>query len=301
MSKILITGGTGFIGSHLVDRLLDLNHNVVIVDDLSTGQNINKNAKLVVLDINDPKLKDVFDEGKFDCVFHLAAQINLRKSFEDPILDAKINILGSLNVILNSVRTGVKKFIFASTGGAIYKPEAPLSWTEETCTEPASPYGLGKLTVENYLRIFKSLNWTVLRYSNVYGSRQNPKSEAGVVAIFTENALNSQPLKIFGDGEQTRDFIYVGDVVAANVHIMEKDLTGIFNVSTGTSVSVNTIAEMITSYFPSDIQYLPAISGEVQHTKLSSEKLQKTGWKPYCELKDAILRWSTIIPELGDI
>lgn len=286
----LVTGGAGFIGSHLVDRLIELGNDVVVLDDCSTGQivNINKDATFIQRSIND-SLNSVFDKYHFDYVFHLAAQINLRKSFEDPIKDAQTNILGSLNVIQNAARTKVKKLIFASTGGAIYNKDAPMPWSEVSTTGPESPYGLGKLTVENYLRIFSPhLDSAVLRYSNVYGPRQNAKGEAGVIAIFLEQALRKKRVHIFGDGNQTRDFVYVDDVVNANLHAMNENLSGHFNVSTNISASVNEIADLINIFIPVVREYCAPISGELQHTQLFCDKLQNTGWHPTWNLGDGI-------------
>ncbi len=281
MSKICVSGGCGFIGSHLVDRLIESGHTVWVIDNLSSGKHTNNKAKYLTVDIGN-NFTSLFEREKFDYVFHLAAQINLRESFKDPYFDAETNILGSLNLIQNSIKTDVKKFIFASTGGAIYNPTVKFPWTEESETVPQAPYGLTKLTVENYLRIFSpQLNSCTLRFSNVYGKRQNPHGEAGVIAIFMENAKQNKPLKIFGTGEQTRDFVHVSDIVSANIHAMENDLSGTFNVSGENSISVNEIAETILDKTKSNwiIEYLPAIPGELMHTRLSSEKLQKTGWK----------------------
>lgn len=287
MAKVLVTGGAGFIGSNLVDMLVDLNHNVIVVDNLSSGQieNVNSKARFIEEDINND-LNDVF-ANNFDYVFHLAAQINVRESLKNPIKDAETNILGSLNLINESVDCGVKKFIFSSTGGAIYSPDAEIPCDEESEQNPLSPYGLGKFTVENYLRIFRNihnLNYTALRYSNVFGPRQNSKGEAGVVSIFIDNALAGKPLNVFGDGEQTRDYVYVKDVVDANV--MAMNLSGVYNVATNTETSVNDLAERIKKLTDSDseIVYSPAINGELKRSRLSYDKISSEGWKPEYDL-----------------
>ncbi len=288
MEKILVTGGAGFIGSHLVDKLIEQGYNVTIIDDLSTGkkENVNKNAKFIERSITE-NLEDIFEEGKFDYVFHLAAQMNLRRSLEDPAKDAEINILGSLNVIKNCVNYHVKKIIFSSTGGAIYSPEAVLPCREDSKIEPQSPYGLAKFTIENYLRIIKNvhgLDFVCLRYSNVYGPRQNSKGEAGVISIFIDNILEGKELIINGDGNQTRDFIFVSDVVKANV--LAFDLSGIYNVSTCQESSINQIADKIKDLMDSDvkIQYKDKIKGELERSSLSFVKLEKEGWTPEFDL-----------------
>ena len=294
MSKILCTGGAGFICSHLVDRLIDLGHNVVVVDDLSTGKrkNVNKKANMILIGLTDA-MQDVFNYHKFDYVFHLAAQINLRKSIENPYLDAHVNILGSLNVLENAARTGVKKVIFASSGGAVYSKFAAQPWTENSPVEPESPYGLAKFTVEQYLRIFKvtrGLEFAALRYSNVYGPRQNAEGEAGVVSIFADRARKNLDLIVFGDGLQTRDFIYVDDVVQANLHVLENDLSGIYNVATEQTTNVNEVADVILRHTKSDSRLIhgDAIPGELKMTALSSRKLRETGWAPQIGFADGI-------------
>lgn len=282
MAKILVTGGAGFIGSHIVDALVGRGHEVVVIDDLSSGnkKNVNSRAKLVIGSIND-NLDEVFEKEKFEYVFHLAAQINVRKSLESPLEDAKTNIIGGLNVIENCAKYGVKKIIFSSTGGAIYSPDAEIPCNEGSKIEPLSPYGLAKYTIENYLRIMKNikgLDYTALRYSNVYGPRQNAKGEAGVVAIFINNILDDKGLKIFGDGEQTRDFVYVKDVARANV--LALNLSGVYNVASETETSVNELCEMIKKLMESnvDVEHTDAVKGELMRSCLSAGKLKKHGW-----------------------
>lgn len=294
MSTILVTGGAGFIGSHLVDRLIGLGHRVIVLDNLSTGRSRNLNSKAIFINgsICD-NLTSIFNKWRFDYVFHLAAQINLRESIKSPTYDSKINVVGSVNLIEASCKHNVKKFIFASTGGAIYSPDAPLPWTLATECDPQSPYGLAKLTVERYLKIAKAihgLDYVALRYSNVYGPRQNSKGEAGVISIFIDNALQDRDLKIFGDGKQTRDFIYVEDVVNANVMALRNDISGIFNVCTNTEISVNDIANAIREKTPtkSNIVRLPAVPGEVQHTRLCYKKLMEYGWEPFFSLQTGL-------------
>lgn len=297
--NILITGGAGFIGSHIVDALLARSHNVVIIDDLSSGDQSNINGGIFIQSsINDP-LDDIFDQYHFDYVFHLAAQINLRHSIKDPQRDAHTNIMGSLNVFDNCIRTKVKRVVFSSTGGAMYPDNATfrnspiLPFTETHQANPNSPYGLSKLTVENYLRLFDKLcglKSTILRYSNVYGPRQNSKGEAGVISIFIEKALRNQDFLIFGDGNQTRDFVYVEDVVKANLLAMDKELNGIFNVSSNIQHSVNEIANKVLQMTNTDckITHTDPIAGELLHTRLSSDKLKTHGWISSWEMDDGI-------------
>lgn len=290
MSNILITGCAGFIGSHLADKLIDLGHNIVGIDNLSTGnlENINPKTIFIKMDINDP-LEEIFDKYKFDYVFHTAAQINLRHSIKNPKEDAKTNIIGSLNLIENCLRTNVKKFIFSSTGGAIYDENAELPWVEDISnTFPKSPYGLSKLTIENYLKI-SGLPYCILRYSNVFGPRQQ-SAECGVCAIFIYKILKNQPINIYSDGEQTRDFINVNNVVAANILAIDKNLQGIYNVSSNTSTSVNKILGLIKTAFnvEPEVNYLPEIPGELKHSRLSSEKLQSYGWQSNINLEESI-------------
>lgn len=294
MDKVLVTGGAGFIGSHLVDCLVPYKK-VVVIDNLSTGNinNINNNVEFIKCDINDPNLCDIFDHYKFDYVFHTAAQINLRHSITNPKEDANTNIIGSLNVIDNCIRAKVKRIIFSSTGGAIYSENNVLPYYESDNAEPSSPYGLSKLTIENYLKIFgkiHNLKSTILRYSNVYGPRQNILGEAGVISIFIEKALKNQNLTIFGDGNQTRDFVYVDDVVKANILALYLGLDGIFNVSSNTQHSINTIAEEILISLPSysKIEYKDPIAGEMLKTQLNYDKIAKHHWSPKYNIYDGI-------------
>lgn len=301
--RILVTGGAGFIGSHLVDKLIAEGHTVAIVDNMSTGleKNLNRNAVFYEKDIFKSDLAGIFKYFQFDIVFHLAGQINLRDSLKNPIQDAEINIMGSLKLIELACKFKVKQFIFSSTGGAIYDPEAPQPWTTSSPCKPLSPYGLSKLTVESYLEIARNthgLNSTILRYSNVYGPRQNAHGEAGVVAIFMNNMLANRPLKIFGDGEQTRDFVYVQDVVQANLMVMNSNRYGTFNVSTGVETSVNKVAEMISRQPWTDgggIIHEPAIPGELRRTVLQSNL---PGWEAKCPFDEGIIRtWISFKPQ----
>jgi len=292
MSKVLVTGGAGFIGSHLVDRLVSLNHEVTVIDDLSTGNEDNVNAKAHFLKytIGTNLASLLIQEERFDVVFHLAAQINLRDSFMDPVHDARTNVMGSLKLIEGAVKSG-SKMIFSSTGGAIYSPRSSVPWSENDPAIPESPYGVSKLAVEHYLRVLTT-NSAILRLANVYGPRQNPKGEAGVISIFLDRMLQDQPIKIFGDGFQTRDFVYVDDVVDAFMLAMVNDITGIYNVSTCDRVDINKIAELLkrmTSKNNLLIEYAPPIEGELKHSALNYHKIKGMwGWRPKTALYDGL-------------
>ncbi len=294
--KILVTGGAGFIGSHVVDAYIELGHEVVVVDNLSSGsvENINPKAKFYRMDIRDREVEGLFKDEKPDVVNHHAAQMDVRKSVEDPIYDADVNIIGSLNILQNCVKYGVKKFIFASTGGAIYGEQDYFPADEEHPTRPLSPYGVAKLTVEKYLYFYKEvhgLNYVVLRYANIYGPRQNPHGEAGVVAIFTSKMLKGEQPIINGDGFQTRDYTFVGDVVRANVLALNYDRSDIFNIGTGIETDVNTLFRKLKLLTGANCDEFhgPAKPGEQRRSVISYEKIYKTlGWKPMISLDDGL-------------
>ena len=304
--KILVTGGAGFIGSHLVDRLVKEKHKVIVIDNLSTGkkENLNPQAKFYKLDIRSPKISDVFKKERPEAVFHLAAQIDLRKSVENPVEDAKINILGSLNILQNFIRINqlnprksVSKFIFASTGGAIYG-DADIIPTTETYPEmPLSPYGIEKLVFDKYLNYYYKvfgLPYVSLRLANVFGPRQNSKGEAGVIAIFCDKMLSGkftphrtrsgvgQPI-INGSGKQTRDYVYVDDVVEAGILAFKKKKIGIFNIGTAQETDVNAIFRKIRKLINSNCKeiHIPEKPGEQKTSCLDCSKAKKElGWKP---------------------
>jgi len=287
--KILITGGAGFIASHIADAYIELGHSVVIVDDLSTGfeENINPKAKFYKLDIRDlESLKEIFEKEKPEIVNHHAAQIDVRKSLKDFLFDAEVNIIGSLNTLKLSLDYGVKKFIFASTGGAIYGEPFYLPADEKHPALPLSPYGAAKLSIEHYLYVFHqnfSLPYIALRYANVYGPRQNPLGEAGVVAIFTDKMVKGERPIIFGDGEQTRDFVYIKDVVSANIIALETEKVGVFNIGTGKRTSVNEVFRKIKEALGEEIEpiYAEERKGEVRHIALDYSLAERElGWRP---------------------
>jgi len=280
MSKILVTGGAGFIGSNLVDALIEENHEVAVVDNLSTGkkENVNPKAKFFEVDITDETaLKSVFAEFSPEVIFHLAAQASVRMSVENPAEDIKINVIGTINLLELAVQNKIEKFIFSSTGGAIYGDGASRPTTEEAEEEPACPYGLDKLAAEKYIGYFATtsdLQTICLRYANVYGPRQNPKGEAGVVAIFAAKMLSGEPVQVNGTGEQTRDFVYVSDVVEANLKALESKKSGIYNIGSGIETNINEIAETMKeiSESQSEITKAKANPGEQMKSSLSAEK-----------------------------
>ena len=294
--KILITGGAGFIASHVADLLIDNGHAIVIVDDLSSGrrENINPRAAFYHVSILDQALADIFREEKPDVVIHHAAQISVRDSVKDPLRDMEINIRGSLLLLEHCKDCKVGKFIFSSTGGALYGEQDYFPADENHPTRPLSPYAIAKLSVEKYLFFYHTthrLPYTVLRYANVYGPRQDPFGEAGVVAIFCQKMLkNSQPV-INGDGEQTRDFVYVGDVARANLLALNHQVTGEINIGTGIETSINTIFNEIKSLLAPGIPEVhgPAMPGEQLRSVLSYQKARTVlGWEPTMPITEGL-------------
>lgn len=294
--KVLVTGGAGFIASHIVDAYLIAGHKVVIVDNLTTGQeiNINPKAQFYKLDIRDQELLDIIRKEEIEIVSHQAAQVDIRRSVLDPGYDASVNILGSINLLEACVKTGVKHFIFASTGGAIYGEQSYFPANEEHPLNPMSPYGITKLTLEKYLYYYSNtynLTYTALRYGNVYGPRQNPKGEAGVVAIFCEQMLAGKTPIINGDGKQTRDYIYIGDVVKANLLALENYQTVFnqaFNVGTGIETDVVAIFKTLQDELKTNYEQIHAAAkaGEQRRSVLNINKAkEKLGWQPTVDLK----------------
>jgi len=290
--KILVTGGAGFIGSHIVDAYINAGHAVVIIDDLSTGriQNVNKNAEFVCANIQDAEVEEVFQRHAFDVVNHQAAQMDVRRSVEDPVFDARNNVLGFINILQNAVKYGVKKAIFSSSGGAIYGEQDYFPADEEHKLQPYSPYGITKLVGEKYLFFYAlnyGLKYTALRYANVYGPRQNPFGEAGVVAIFTKMLLENKQPVINGTGEQTRDFVYVKDVVKASLLALEQNNSNIFNIGTARETTINELYDSLckAANAASDVKHGPGKEGEQFRSVISYKKAEKElGWKPYYSL-----------------
>jgi len=296
--KILVTGGAGFIGSNLVDALIGLSHDVVVVDNLSSGlrKNLNPRAKFYEIDICDKKLSEVFEREKPEVVNHHAAQIDVRKSGEDPIADAEANIVGSLNVITNCLRFGVKRIIYASSGGAVYGDVQYLPADESHPINPISQYGVSKHTVEHYLHLYSvtlGLQYVILRYSNVYGPRQNPYGEAGVVAIFAIQMLTGKQPTIFGPGDKTRDYTHVSDIVKANLVALDKGKNAIYNIGTGVETSDQEIFDTLAGVlvYKGLPIYAPVRKGEVYRIALDCTKARKElGWSPELSLKEGIAK-----------
>ena len=294
----LVTGGAGFIGSHLVDRLVDEGHKVIVVDDLSSGKlkNLNPAATFHHTDINHPSLQDIFHREEPDLVFHLAAQISVANSTHDPVHDAEINVIGALRVMEAARHHGVEKIIYSSTGGALYGDPEINPCSEQTSIEPLSPYGLSKYLAEQYLALYHRLyhmNYTILRYGNVYGPRQDPHGEAGVIAIFSQMMLEGKQPHIFGDGEQARDFVFVGDVVAANIAAIEKGDSDHFNIGTGANVDINRIYQLLRDIiqYRWDAEHRPARPGEVNKISLECSKAQQEfGWTPQVSIEEGLER-----------
>ncbi len=294
--KILITGGAGFIASHIADEYINLGHDVFILDNLSSGfeENVNPKATFIKADICDKSLNELFENQHFDVVNHHAAQMDVRKSVADPIFDANTNIIGTLNLLQNSVKNGVKKFIFSSTGGAVYGEQEYFPADEKHPTSPLSPYGISKLAVEKYLFFYNKqygLNYSILRYANIYGPRQNPFGEAGVIAIFSSKLLAGEQPVINGDGTQTRDYVFVKDVVNANVKVLEDKEPDTLNVGTGIETNVNEIFNTLNKIINNGQieKHGPAAPGEQLRSVITSDKFyKKFNWRPATKLEDGL-------------
>lgn len=296
--KVLVTGGAGFIGSHVVDRLLEHGHQVVVVDDLSTGRrsNLNPQAKFYQLDIRSPELESVFAAEHPEIINHHAAQMDVRRSMVDPLFDADVNILGSVKLAQFALKYGVRKFIHISSGGAAYGEPVYLPCDEDHPVQPLCPYGASKFTFELYLYIYKvnyGLDYTVIRYPNVYGPRQDPRGEAGVVAIFTGQMLRGLPVTINGDGEQARDYVYVTDCARANLMVIESGNGRVYNLGYGVGTTVNQIfthLKVLTNY-EQEANYGPAKVGETYRIYLDAHRAtEELGWKPTVDLADGLRR-----------
>jgi UDP-glucose 4-epimerase len=293
--KALVTGGAGFIASHITDAYIDKGYKVFVLDNLFSGyeKNINPKAEFIKADIGDDLTK-LFEKEKFDLVNHHAAQMDVRKSVADPAFDANTNIIGTINILQNSVKTGVKKFVFASTGGAVYGEQEYFPADEKHSTNPLSPYGISKLAVEKYLHFYGKqygFNYTILRYANIYGPRQNAMGEAGVVAIFSTKLLKGEEPVINGTGKQTRDYVFVGDVVKANLLVLNDDLNEIYNIGTTKETDVNELFSTLNKIVGKgqNEKHGPAAPGEQMRSVISSEKLfKKFNWKPSTPLNEGL-------------
>lgn len=302
--RVLVTGGAGFIGSHVCQAYRDDGWDVTALDDLSSGrrENVPDGVELVELDIRSEDLADLFEARSFGVVNHHAAQIDVRRSVEAPLRDASVNVMGLLNVLEAARRTGVRRVVYISSGGVVYgePPGEDLPLPESAPKRPLSPYGVGKLAGEHYLYFYRrvhGIEGVTLRYSNVYGPRQDPHGEAGVVAIFAGRVLRGEPLTIFGDGRQTRDYVYVGDVARANLLLTGAELpepTSIddvaFNVGTGRETSVLELGEAImeASGRSVEVEHRPARPGELRRSALDVDKLRSRGWEPSRDLRDGL-------------
>ena len=294
--KVLVTGGAGFIGSHLVDRLVQEGNEVVVIDNLSTGKRkqVNKKAQFYKMDIRSKRVERVFRKERPLIVVHLAAQMNVRLSTEDPVFDAEVNILGTINLLEHAVKNGVRKVSFASSGGAVYGEQEVFPAAESHRTDPLSPYGISKLAGEKYLAYSTNttgLRHAILRFGNVYGPRQEPEGEAGVIAIFSKLMLDGGQPIINGTGKQTRDFVYVDDVVESLMVTMDEDIQGIFNVGTGQEATVNEcygIIKELTNSSCKDL-YGAAKKGEQFRSVLDVRKLREGfDWEPQVSLAEGL-------------
>lgn len=293
---ILVTGGAGFIASHIVDEYISKGYKVIVIDNLSSGikSNVNKSAIFYKLDLYSDSIERVFKKHKIEIINHHAAQIDLRKSIKNPVFDARINIESSLKLFQVAYKYGVEKIIFASSGGAIYGEQKFFPADENHTTNPLSPYGISKLAVEKYLQFYKhfhKINYIILRYSNVYGPRQSIKGEGGVVSIFCKRIIKGQSPIINGSGNNTRDFIFISDVVNANYRALKYKGSGIFNISTAKETSVNKLFSILKDVSGENITaiYGEPISGEQKRSSLDYQNaLKKLKWKPKVDLKSGL-------------
>ncbi len=294
--KILVTGGAGFIGSHVTDLFLQAGHEVVVVDSLVTGRlsNLNPKAKFYQVDIRSAELEKVFEAERPEVVDHHAAQMDVRRSVADPIYDADVNILGGLNLLNLAVKYGTRKVIYISSGGAAYGEPVYLPCDEKHPVQPLCPYGATKYMLELYLYMYKQtygLDFSVIRYPNVYGPRQDPNGEAGVVAIFTGKMLKCEPVTIYGTGEQVRDYVFVGDCARANLMLLEQGSGKVFNLGFGIGTTVNQIFDGLkkATGYPLQATYGSAKAGETFRIYLDSSRAkQELGWEPTIPLEDGL-------------
>jgi len=296
--KILVTGGAGFIGSHVADALSAAGHTVHVLDDLSSGveENVPEGAPLHRLDVRDPGVRRLFERERYEVLVHHAAQMDVRRSVADPVFDADVNVCGFLNLMEAGRANGLRKVLFASTGGAIYGEPEVAPQDESHVLRPLSPYGITKLTTERYLYYYAQqygIAYVALRYANVYGPRQNPHGEAGVVAIFATRLLAGRQPVIYGDGLQTRDYVYVGDVVRANLRALTYEQNDVFNVGTATETDVNTLFRILRDEIDPDADEVhgDAKPGEQRRSVLAFDKARRLlGWTPEVPLDEGLRR-----------
>lgn len=292
----LVTGGAGFIGSHIVDALIKRRIKVFVVDDLSTGsrKNLNPNAKFTKMSITSVKFPAYLRKVKPDIIFHTAAMIDVRESVKDPVSDAQVNVVGTLRMAHEAAQIGVKKIVFSSTGGAMYPKDGRPPYTEDVAPAPISPYGIAKRAGELYLNfayLMHGMPYVALRYANVYGPRQNSKGDAGVVAIFGSRMLKGQRVHVTGSGKQTRDFVYVGDVVRANMMAMRKNVVGEYNIGTGKETSIRQLFKKMARVTDYDYaaEEQPSAPGEVMRSAIRCTKARKElGWEPKMTLDQGL-------------
>lgn len=296
MKNVLVTGGAGFIGSHVVDLLIDRGYNVTIVDNMSMGReaNLHPDAYFVKMDIRDNTVHSLWAEKKFELMVHTAAQMNVRASVEDPCFDADVNLVGLLNLLEAGRKNGLKRVVFTSTGGAAYDDEVEFPTPETAPARPVSPYGIGKIASELYLNYYLKqygISYGALRLGNVYGPRQNPFGEAGVIAIFATMLLKGKQPTINGDGLQTRDYVYCGDVARALVTALEAEFSDVCNIGTSIETNVVELFDLIRDAAGSDYErkHGPAAPGEVRRSCLANGKAKAVfGWEPEKDLKSGI-------------
>jgi UDP-glucose 4-epimerase len=305
--RILVTGGAGFIASHVADAFIAAGHEVSILDDLSSGrrENLNPKARFYELDVQDPEVADVFRRERPEVLCHHAAQMDVRRSVADPTFDARVNILGLINLMEHGRQHGLKRVLFSSTGGAIYGEQETFPAPETHKTEPVSPYGVAKLASERYLFFYSvtyGIAYAALRYANVYGPRQNPHGEAGVVAIFCEKLLRGEQPVINGDGTQTRDYVYVGDLVRANLAALDSDFVGAVNLGTGVETDVNAIFRLLVRLCGSSASehHGPAKPGEQRRSVIDNALARRVlGWQPQVSLEEGLRQTAAFFRERG--
>jgi UDP-glucose 4-epimerase len=293
--KILVTGGAGFIGSNLVDRLVDEGHSVVVIDNLSTGklENIHKEARFYEKEICSSEITDIFKKELFDFVYHEAAQIDVQKSISDPMFDGDVNILGTINILKACIESNVKKIIYASSA-AVYGEPQYLGIDENHPVRPISYYGISKYTPENYIETFSkifNIDYTILRYANVYGIRQDPKGEGGVISIFIDKLFKGESPTIFGDGCATRDFIYVDDVIEANIKALNRGSRKVFNIGTGKAISVKELFDIMKEIMKSDleVQHREVRKGDIRHSFFDVKSAKEAlGWAPKYRVEEGL-------------
>jgi len=294
--RILVTGGAGFIGSHIADTYINAGHEVFVVDDLSSGtrENLNPKVHFTQADIQDPLVRQLIVREKIEVLNHHAAQMDVRRSVADPVFDARVNIIGMLNLLEGAREAGVKKVLFASSGGTVYGEQEQFPADETHSTHPICPYGVSKRAGEHYLHYYKTeyhIPYVALRYANIYGPRQNPHGEAGVVAIFTTRLLSGEQPVINGDGKQTRDYVFVGDVARANLAALQVDFAGPINIGTGIETDVNVLFDHLRRLTGSEApeKHGPAKSGEQRRSVLAAGRAaQLLGWRPEVTLENGL-------------